>query len=55
MLTVMNASGAPELVFFLVLALALWAVGLVVAYWVIRLAVRDAIEDADRRRATMRE
>ena len=31
-------------------ALAFWVVGLVALYWVIRLAVRHAITDADKRR-----
>jgi hypothetical protein len=34
-----------------VAALVFYAVGLVLLYWVIRLAVRGGIEDADRRRA----
>jgi hypothetical protein len=33
-----------------VAALVFYAVGLLLLYWVIRLAVRGAIEDADRRR-----
>ncbi|WP_269766857.1 hypothetical protein [Micromonospora phaseoli] len=33
------------------LLLAFWGVGLAVLYLVIRLAVRHAIEDADRRRS----
>ncbi|MEV4629995.1 hypothetical protein AB0J90_27390 [Micromonospora sp. NPDC049523] len=40
----------PQLIFGLVL----WLVGLFVLYWVIRFAVRHAIEDADRRRAAER-
>jgi hypothetical protein len=38
----------PELLF----ALALSAAGLGIAYWVIRLAVRHAMEDADYRRSS---
>ncbi|NLU81109.1 hypothetical protein HCA58_22755 [Micromonospora sp. HNM0581] len=33
-------------------ALALWLAGQAVLYFVIRMAVRHAIEDADRRRAS---
>lgn len=32
-------------------ALVIYAVGFVVLYWVVRLAVRHAIRDADRRRS----
>jgi hypothetical protein len=35
----------------LVVTLILWALGLAVLYWVIRLAVRHAIQDADERRS----
>ncbi|WP_170839239.1 hypothetical protein [Micromonospora halophytica] len=38
----------------LVAALVSWAIGLAVLYWVIRLAVRHAIADADSRRAKTR-
>ncbi|WP_158610913.1 hypothetical protein [Micromonospora endolithica] len=38
----------------LVAALVSWAIGLAVLYLVIRLAVRHAIEDADRRRGKTR-
>jgi hypothetical protein len=41
----------PQLLFTLALALLLGALILLALYWVIRTAVRDAIEDADRRRA----
>jgi hypothetical protein len=34
----------------LLLWVVLWVLGLAVLYWIIRLAVRHAIEDADRRR-----
>jgi cytochrome c biogenesis protein CcdA len=34
----------------LLLLLVVWGLGLTVLYWVVRLAVRHAIEDADRRR-----
>ncbi|MFC6019821.1 hypothetical protein ACFP2T_26895 [Plantactinospora solaniradicis] len=44
----------PELVFSLVLSVALAAITLVGLYWVIRVAVRHAIEDADRRRTGQR-
>lgn len=33
-----------------VVGLVVWAVGLYVLYWVIRLAVRHGVEDADQRR-----
>jgi hypothetical protein len=39
-----NASGA------LSFSLLVWVLGLVTLYWVVRLAVRHGIEDADRRR-----
>ncbi|MFG1756311.1 hypothetical protein [Micromonospora echinofusca] len=42
---------APEQ---LVAVLVYWAIGLAVLYLVIRLAVRHAIADADRRRAKIR-
>ncbi|WP_326556204.1 hypothetical protein [Micromonospora sp. NBC_01796] len=46
-----SANGSlPQLIFGLVL----WLGGLFLLYWVIRLAVRHAIEDADRRRAAER-
>jgi hypothetical protein len=34
----------------LLVTLFLWVLGLAVLYWVVRLAVRHAIEDADHRR-----
>ena len=37
----------------LVFGAVLWVVGLTVLYWVIRLAVRHAIADAVKRRATL--
>jgi hypothetical protein len=42
-----RASASFEGLLFL---LVFWLVGLLIAYWVIRLAVRHAIQDADRRR-----
>ena len=40
----MNASGAWSA------GLLIWGLGLAALYWVVRLAVRHGIEDADRRR-----
>jgi hypothetical protein len=39
-----------DLVGPLLVPLLLWVLGLAVLYWVIRLAVRHAIQDADHRR-----
>ncbi|WP_159079483.1 MULTISPECIES: hypothetical protein [unclassified Plantactinospora] len=51
----MGSSGQiPELLFVLTVYLALTVVMFGALYWVIRLAVRHAIEDADRRRASQR-
>ncbi|MBE1485354.1 hypothetical protein [Plantactinospora soyae] len=44
----------PELVFSLSLSLAFAVLTFGALYWVIRLAVRHAIEDADRRRTGQR-
>ncbi|MDG4789993.1 hypothetical protein O7626_29415 [Micromonospora sp. WMMD1102] len=49
-----SADQIPALLFVLTVYLALSAVGLGVLYWVVRLAVRHAIEDADRRRSAQR-
>lgn len=38
----------------LLLVLVSWVIGLAILYLVIRLAMRHAIEDADRRRAAVR-
>ena len=38
----------------LILFALLWAIGLMVLYWIIRLAVRHAIEDVESRRSTAR-
>ncbi|GAA3755866.1 hypothetical protein GCM10022225_46070 [Plantactinospora mayteni] len=45
-----SADQIPALLFVLTVYLALAVVMLVALYWVVRLAVRHAIEDADRRR-----
>ncbi|MFY1673357.1 hypothetical protein ACN27G_25895 [Plantactinospora sp. WMMB334] len=44
----------PTLIFALTLYLAVTVVLFGALYWVVRLAVRHAIEDADRRRASQR-
>ncbi|MBF9135456.1 hypothetical protein I0C86_42140 [Plantactinospora sp. S1510] len=54
MSTMISTGQLPELVFTLALSVALAAMTLGVLYWVIRLAVRHAIEDADRRRTSQR-
>ncbi|MEQ4306274.1 hypothetical protein ABNF97_33670 [Plantactinospora sp. B6F1] len=46
----MASDQIPELVLLLTVYVALSAVTLALLYWVVRLAVRHAIEDADRRR-----
>ncbi|MDW5324662.1 hypothetical protein [Plantactinospora sp. KLBMP9567] len=51
----MASDQIPELVFVLTVYVALSAVMLALLYWVVRLAVRHAIEDADRRRANQRQ
>ncbi len=38
-----------------ILSLLLWAVGLFILYWVIRMAVRHGISDADHQRWRRRE
>jgi hypothetical protein len=46
--TVQSMNGVSG--FFLLVPLLLWAVGLFALYWIIRLAVRHGVLDAQRRR-----